>query len=71
MDSTSRWKRTSVVEQKPLTLKQVIHLMAATKNEQISSFALLFLVFGFFFFGLSHPVFNPKVFMTSLQTSLT
>ena len=49
MDSTSRWKRTSVVEQKPLTLKQVIHLMAATKNEQISSFALLFLVFGGFF----------------------
>ena len=49
MDSTSKWKRTSVVEQKPLTLKQVIHLMAATKNEQISSFALLFL---FFFFWL-------------------
>lgn len=69
MDSTSKWKRTSVVEQKPLTLKQVIHLMAATKNEQISSFALLFLFF--FFFGLSHPVLNPKVFMTSLQTSLT
>ena len=45
MDSRSRWKRTSVVEQKPLTLKQVIHLMAATKNEQISSFALLFCFF--------------------------
>ena len=43
MDNRSRWKRTSVVEQKPLTLKQFIHLMAATKNEQVSSLLFFFL----------------------------